>query len=355
MREAEIHLDPARSSSLPQRFTAEHLIAEAKRWRRRLHEIPELAFDENCTGDFIADILTSAGVEVHRGIGRTGVFGVLRSGSCHRAIGLRAEMDALPIQEANEFLHRSKHSGCMHACGHDGHTAILLGAASHLARTRAFDGTVHFIFQPAEETGGGALAMVNDGLFERFPCDALYAMHNRPSLALGRFAVRSGPAMAAGGFFDICVRGKSAHAARPAAGIEALLAGARIVSALQGVVARTLAPAEPAVVSITQFHAGNTYNVMPEEARIAGTLRACSHAAMTEIERALRLTAESTAQSLGAAARIDVRWAFPPTINDSDEADFVAKVCDSLGRYHRRTPLERQPREIRMSGPWRSW
>ena len=312
-------------------------------WRRDIHAHPELGFEESRTAELVASRLEAFGFDaVHRGVGRTGVVGVLRSGTSDRRIGLRADMDALPIQEANAFEHRSRHPGRMHACGHDGHTAMLLGAAQYLAATRRFDGTVHFIFQPAEEGLGGAKAMIADGLFERFPCEAIFGMHNRPKLALGRFAVRAGPMMAGGAFFDIDVHGVGAHGARPETGVDALMVAVQIASTLQTIVSRNLAPVETAVLSITQFHAGDAYNVIPQSARLSGTVRAFSPATMTLIERNMRRTAQGVAQSMGAQASVDFRVNFAPLVNDPAEADFAAAVCAEVvgaDRVDRNPPL----------------
>jgi len=237
--------------NIPPRIASLH--AEMTAWRHDIHAHPELGFEEERTSALVADKLTAFGIEVHRGVGRTGVVGVLRAGSSARSIGLRADMDALPIQEANAFDHRSRRAGRMHACGHDGHTTMLLGAARALAESRNFDGTVNFIFQPAEEGLGGARAMVDDGLFERFPCQTIFGMHNRPGLPVGRFAVRSGPMMAGGGFFDIRVTGKGAHAARPETGVDPVIVAAHIATALQTIVARNVAPTDTAVLSITRI------------------------------------------------------------------------------------------------------
>ena len=277
--------------------------AEMREWRRDIHAHPELGFQEERTSDLVASRLESFGIEVHRGIGRTGVVGVLRNGNSSGSVGLRADMDALPIQEANTFAHRSRHEGRMHACGHDGHTAMLLGAAPHLAATRNFDGTVHFIFQPAEEGIGGARAMVDDGLFRRFPCHSLFGMHNRPGMPLGRFAVRSGAMMAGGAFFDIDVAGRGAHGARPESGVDPVLAAAHIATALQSIVSRNVRPVETAVVSVTQIHAGDAYNVIPQSARLSGTVRAFSNEVMELIGRNLARIAEGWAAGFGATAR----------------------------------------------------
>ncbi|MEP7056202.1 MAG: M20 aminoacylase family protein [Caldimonas sp.] len=311
-------------------------------WRRDIHAHPELGFEETRTADLVARELEGFGLEVHRGIGRTGVVGTLRTGSGSGALGLRADMDALPIREANAFPHRSQHDGVMHACGHDGHTAMLLGAARYLAATRRFSGTVHFIFQPAEEGLGGARAMVDDGLFERFRCDAIFGMHNRPSLAVGRFAVRAGPMMAGGAFFDIHVTGKGAHGARPETGVDAALAAAQIAVSLQTIVARNVAPTETAVLSVTRIHAGDAYNVIPQTAALGGTVRAFSRDVMKLVRDAMARVAHGTAAAFGASAEVDFRELFAPTVNDTAEAEFAARICTELvGADHvdRKPPL----------------
>ncbi|HEX6188068.1 MAG TPA: amidohydrolase, partial [Pyrinomonadaceae bacterium] len=257
---------------------------EMIRWRRDLHAHPELGFEENRTSDLVAEKLRSFGLEVHRGIAKTGVVGVLRAGSAGRSIGLRADMDALPIHEANTFAHRSTSGGRMHACGHDGHTTMLLGAAKYLAETRNFDGVVNFIFQPAEEGIGGARAIIADGLFETVPCDVVFGMHNRPGLALGKFAVRAGPMMAGGGFFDIQIMGKGSHGARPESGVDPVLAAAHIVIALQSIVSRNVRPIDAAVVSVTKINGGDAYNVIPQTAQLSGTVRAFTREVMSLIE-----------------------------------------------------------------------
>jgi len=315
-------------------WTTEHA-PELTSWRRDLHAHPELGFTEHRTSELIAERLHSFGIEVHCGIGGTGVVGVLRQGDSGRTIGLRADMDALPIHEANAFQHRSRHDGRMHACGHDGHTVMLLGAAKHLAATRRFDGTVHFIFQPAEEGLGGAQAMIRDGLFERFPCDTIFAMHNRPKLPVGHFSVRSGPVMAGGAFFDIDVKGVGAHGARPETGIDPIVVASHICTALQTIVSRNVAPTTTAVLSVTQFHAGDAYNVIPATARVSGTIRAFSNEIMNMLEARLRRTAVGIAESMGAQAEVDVRLIFAPTINTPDEAEYAASVCAELSGSER--------------------
>jgi amidohydrolase len=311
-------------------FLNPELQEEMRAWRRDIHAHPELGFEEARTSELVASSLERWGIEVHRGVGRTGVVGVLRNGNSKRSVGLRADMDALPIQEANRFEHRSRHEGRMHACGHDGHTAMLLGAAKQLAATRNFDGTVHFIFQPAEEGLGGARAMVADGLFRRFPCDAIFGMHNRPGMALGRFAVRSGPMMAGGAFFDIEVTGRGAHGARPESGIDPVLAAAHIATALQSIVSRNVRPVETAVVSVTQIHGGDAYNVIPQSARLAGTVRAFSNEVMEMIGRNMARIAEGVAGGFGATAKTDFRAIFAPLVNDPREAEFAAEVCSEI-------------------------
>jgi hippurate hydrolase len=310
------------------RIAAMH--AELTGWRRDIHAHPELGFEETRTSDLVATKLAAFGCTVHRGLGKTGVVGTLRAGSSARTVGLRADMDALPIEEANAFEHRSLHRGKMHACGHDGHTTMLLGAARYLAETRNFDGTVHFIFQPAEEGLGGAKAMVEDGLFEKFPCDAIFGMHNRPSLPLGHFAVRAGPMMAGGAFFDIRVTGKGAHGARPETGIDSVMVAAHIAIALQTIVSRNAPPVETAVLSVTKIHGGDAYNVIPQTAQLAGTVRTFSRELMVLIETSMRRIAKGVAEAFGATAEVDFRFLFAPTVNDAREAEFAAGICTEL-------------------------
>ena len=299
-------------------------------WRRDIHAHPELGFEELRTAEIVAEKLTAFGLEVHRGIGKTGVVGVLRAGTATRSLGLRADMDALPIIEANTFAHRSTQAGRMHACGHDGHTTMLLGAAKYLAETRAFDGVVNFIFQPAEEGIGGARAMIADGLFEKFPCEAIFGMHNRPGLALGKFAVRAGPMMAGGAYFDIHVTGRGAHGARPETGIDPVLVASHISIALQSIVSRNVRPLDAAVLSVTKIHGGDAYNVIPQTAQLSGTVRAFTPEVMQLVEAGMRRIARGTAEAFGAAAEVDFRLIFAPTINDANEAEFVAGVCAAV-------------------------
>src|SRR6201988_1317152 len=241
--------------------------------RRDIHAPPELGLEQHRTGDRVARKLEEWGIEVHRSVGGTGVVGVLRSGNGEATVGLRADMDALPIIEANDFSHRSQNHGKMHACGHDGHTTMLLGAARYLAETRNFNGTVNFIFQPGEEGVGGALAMLQDDLFQRFPCNAVYGMHNRPGMPVGKYGISPGTAMAGGGFFDITITGKGAHGARPEDSIDPVLVACHIGSALQSIVSRNISARETAVLSITRVLSGDAYNVIPQTATMGGTVR----------------------------------------------------------------------------------
>jgi hippurate hydrolase len=309
-------------------ITAQH--DELTSWRRDIHAHPELGFEETRTADLVAERLETFGIEVTRGVGKTGVVGRLRVGNSPRAIGLRADMDCLPILEANNFAHRSQHTGKMHACGHDGHTTMLLGAAKYLAATRNFDGTVHFIFQPAEEGLGGADAMLKDGLFERFPCDVIFGMHNRPGLALGKFQIRPGAMMAGGGYFDIKVTGVGAHGARPESGVDPVIAVAQIAAALQTIVSRNVRPLDTAVVSVTRIRGGDAYNVIPETATLGGTMRCFSDTTMKLIEHRMRGIAEGVAAGFGTKAELDFRLLFPPLVNHADETQFIADCAAEL-------------------------
>jgi len=304
--------------------------AELTAFRRDLHANPELGMAEHRTAEKVAAALEAMGIEVHRGVGGTGVVGVLRNGRGNRAVGLRADMDALPIEELNDVPWRSTRPGVMHACGHDGHTTMLLGAAQYLAETRNFDGTIHLIFQPGEEGCGGALAMLEDGLFERFPCDAIFAMHNRPGLPVGQYSVRSGPAAAGGAFFDIAVAGRGAHGARPETSIDPVLAACHITAALQSIVSRNIAPREQAVVSVTKVVGGEAYNVIPETAVISGTARFFSREIGGQIEEGLKRVAEGVAAGFGATASLDWRLIFAPTVNDAEQAGVFAAAMEDL-------------------------
>ena len=298
--------------------------------RRDFHAHPELGMAEHRTAARVADLLESWGIETHRGVGGTGVVGVLRNGSGNRAIGLRADMDALPIEELTGLPFASGTRGVMHACGHDGHTTMLLGAARYLAETRKFDGIVHFIFQPGEEGCGGALAMLEDGLFERFPCDAVFGMHNRPGMPVGRYGIRPGPTAAGGAFFDITITGEGAHGARPEASIDPVLTACHVTAALQSIVSRNVSPREPAVVSVTKVVGGDAYNVIPATATISGTARFFARAVGEQIEAGLRRVAEGVSAGFGATASVDWRLIFAPTVNDPAQTDAYADAAADL-------------------------
>ncbi len=299
--------------------------------RRDIHAHPELGLEEHRTAELVAAKLEEWGIEVHRGVGRTGVVGVLRSGSGNRAIGLRADMDALPMTEMTGLPWASTVPGKMHACGHDGHTTMLLGAAKYLAETKRFSGTVHFIFQPGEEGCGGALAMLEDGLFERFPCDAIYGMHNRTGMDVGTYAVRPGPAMAGGAFFDIVITGKGSHGARPEESVDPVLTACQLATALQSIVSRTLSPRDPAVVSVTKVVGGDAYNVIPQTAVLSGTARFFDRAVGVLIEASMRRLAEGVASGFGATAAVDWRLIFAPTINAAEPTAAVERAVVGLG------------------------
>ncbi len=303
---------------------------ELKQWRRDIHAHPELGFEENRTADFVAKKLTEFGLEVFRGIGKTGVVGVLKVGNETRSIGLRADMDALPILENNTFAHRSTHDGTMHACGHDGHTTMLLGAARYLAQSGKFRGQVNFIFQPAEEGIGGARAMIADGLFQQFPCDQLFAMHNAPSVAVGKFGAVPGIRTAAGAFFDIDIRGTGAHGAYPHQSVDPVIIAAELVTSLQTIVSRNISPAQAAVVSVTQVHSGDAYNVIPAKARLSGTVRTLSLPLLEKVERRMRALASGITAAHGATAEVSFRTLFHPVINDETVTREAIDVCIEL-------------------------
>ena len=298
--------------------------------RRDIHANPELGFEEQRTSAIVAEKLKSWGIDVTTGIGKTGVVGTLRVGNDTRSIGLRADMDALPIPEANAFPHKSNKPGVMHACGHDGHTTMLLGAAQYLAKTRNFEGCVHFIFQPAEEGIGGAKAMVEEGLFDQFPCDAVFGMHNRPGAPMGAFGMRPGAAMAGGALFDITVHGRGAHGARPESGIDPIIIAAHIATASQTIVSRNANPQEVAVLSITAITCAEAYNVIPHTAHMKGTARTFSNETMALIENNLVRTSKGIATAMGAKADVDFRVVFPPLINNNDEVQFAGDVAASV-------------------------
>lgn len=308
---------------------------EMTMWRRDLHAHPETAFEERRTSAFVAGKLKEFGVdEVHTGIARTGVVGVLRAGKESvgkaRAVGLRADMDALPIEERNEVAHRSREPGKMHACGHDGHTAMLLGAARYLARHRNFEGTLYLIFQPAEENEGGGQVMVEEGLFARFPMSAVYGMHNWPGLPAGRIALREGPLLAAFDLFEIAVLGKGAHAAMPHLGIDPIVAAAQMVQALQTIPSRSLDPLDSGIVSVTQVHAGDTWNVIPEQAVLRGTCRSFRPEVRELIEARLRRIVESVCEACGARAEVRYERRYPATVNSTAETALAAEAAEGV-------------------------
>ncbi|MEO3429120.1 M20 aminoacylase family protein [Pelagibius sp. CAU 1746] len=302
---------------------------EIKGWRRDIHAHPETAFEEVRTADFVAEKLAEFGIEVHRGLATTGVVGVLdgQSNASGRAIGLRADMDALHIQELNGFDHRSRHDGKMHACGHDGHTAMLLGAAKYLSETRNFDGRVAFIFQPAEENEGGGRVMVEEGLFEQFPVEAVYGLHNMPGMPVGTVSLRSGPAMAAFDIFEIVVTGKGTHAAMPQLGIDPVVTGAQIVTSLQTIASRRTAPLDSVVVSVTQFHAGDTWNVIPETAVIRGTVRSFKKETQDQMERDIDRMARAICESQGATMTLRYERRYPALVNSETETAIAGAVA----------------------------
>ncbi len=331
----------------PEPYLGQHpAIAAIRAWhgdlvtiRRRLHRNPELGFDEHFTADLIAGELQRYGVdEIHRGIGRTGLVGVIRGreDASGRRIGLRADMDALPIHEENAFEHRSQRPGLMHACGHDGHTTMLLGAARHLAAQRNFDGVAHLIFQPAEEGGAGAQVMIDDGLFERFPCDSVFAMHNWPGLPPGTIAVKPGPMMAAADRVTITVEGRGGHGAHAYLAIDPVVVAAHIITAAQSIVSRNVSPIDSAVVSLCAIEAGNlgAMSVIPREARIVGTVRTFKRETQNLVEDNLRRLCESVAAGFGARAQVQYERIYPATVNTRDEALFGQKVAEELVGTH---------------------
>ncbi|WP_455278724.1 M20 aminoacylase family protein [Cupriavidus necator] len=306
--------------------------AELEAIRRNIHQNPELAFDEVRTSGLVASLLETWGYTVTRSVGGTGVVGTLKCGQGGRSVGIRADMDALPIHERTGLPYASANAGRMHACGHDGHTAILLGAAKQLARTRTFDGTVHLIFQPAEEigAGGGAERMLADGLFERFPCDAIFGLHNHPGVEQGNFLFRSGPFMAACDTVTITIRGKGGHAARPHQSVDPILVAGSLVMALQSVVSRYVDPNETAVVTIGTLHAGHAPNVIPDSARMELSVRSFSPDVRASLENRIRQLATSHAEGYGAAAEVDYVRGYPVLVNSERETEFARQVAEEL-------------------------
>jgi hippurate hydrolase len=300
--------------------------------RRHIHQHPELSYEEFDTSELVAQKLASWGYAVTRNVGGTGLVGTLRAGSSTRSIGVRADMDALPIQEQTGLPYASSHAGKMHACGHDGHTAMLLGAAQHLARTRRFDGTLNLIFQPAEEAGSnsGAEQMVRDRLFERFPCDAVFGMHNHPGVACGTFGFRAGPFMAACDTVKIRIVGRGGHAARPHHTIDPLMAASSLVMALQTIVSRNIDPGETAVITVGSLHAGHAANVIPEDARLEISVRSFSAAVREQLEQRIRALVAAHVQGYGAQAEIDYIHGYPVVVNTEAETAFATEVAIEL-------------------------
>jgi hippurate hydrolase len=304
--------------------------SELQQIRRDLHAHPELCYEEERTADVVCAKLAEWGIPFERGLGKTGVVGMIKNGSSKRAIGLRADMDALPMQEINTFPHASKHAGKMHACGHDGHTAMLLGAAHYLAKHRNFDGTVYLVFQPAEEGGAGAREMIKDGLFERFPMDAIYGMHNWPGSATGTLSVCEGPMMASSNEFHVTVRGKGAHAAQPHKGIDPIMIAVQIAQAWQTIVTRNKSPLDTAVLSITQIHAGSATNVIPDDAKLVGTVRTFTTEVLDMVEQRMRSLAEGIAAAFDAEVEFTFRRNYPPLVNHAKETQFALGVMKNV-------------------------
>ena len=298
--------------------------------RRDIHAHPELCFQERRTADVVAAKLTEWGIAIHRGLGTTGVVGIVKNGSSSRSVGLRADMDALPMQEFNSFEHASQHAGKMHACGHDGHVAMLLAAAQHFAKNRNFDGTVYLIFQPAEEGGGGAREMIKDGLFAQFPMEAVFGMHNWPGSQVGTFAVSPGPVMASSNEFKITIKGKGGHAALPHLGLDPVPVACQMVQAFQTIISRNKKPIDSGVISVTMIHAGEATNVIPDSCELQGTVRTFTLEVLDLIEQRMQEVAEHTAAAFGASCEFSFVRNYPPTINSASEAAFARRVMEDI-------------------------
>ena len=315
---------------MPIRSAIKDLVPDAQAWRREIHQNPGLMYDVEATAEFVADRLRAFGCdEVKTAIGRTGVVGVIQGakGSSARAIGLRADMDALPIEEETNLPYRSRIPGKMHACGHDGHTAMLLGAAQRLAQTRDFAGKAVVIFQPAEEGGAGAMAMIDDGLMDSFGIEQVYGMHNMPTLPVGSFGLRKGPLLAAADEITITVEGRGGHGAMPHQCIDPVVIGAQIVTALQTIASRNVDPLDSCVVSVTRFEAGTANNIIPQSAWLNGTVRTLKAATRDAVEKRIHEIAAGLAAAGGASARVEYRRGYPPTVNHAAETDFAAEVA----------------------------
>ena len=308
----------------------EDLQGEMQEWRRDIHAHPEIAFEEHRTAQIVADKLESFGIEVETGIAGTGVVGTLRKGMGNRSIGLRADLDALLINETNDFEYKSKTPGQMHACGHDGHTTMLLGAAKYLSEQGNFDGTVNFIFQPAEENEGGGRVMIEDGLFDKYPVESVYGMHNIPGMPVGSFAIKPGPIMAAFDVFNLKVIGRGGHAAMPQTTVDPIIVGTKIIDAFQAIISRSIDPQEPSVLSVTQFHGGDAYNVIPNQVEIKGCTRCFSPNVQKKLEDEMRQISESICKAYGADCEFLYEHRYPATINSEEEANLAGQVAQEI-------------------------
>lgn len=318
----------------------ETLLGEVKQWRHQIHSQPELGFKEFKTSSFIIDKLQSFGIEVHQGLGGTGVVGVLKNGS-GPTIGIRADIDALPIKEQNDIAHKSTHENCMHACGHDGHTSVLLGTAKHLSQYKNFSGTIYFIFQPAEEVLGGAKAMIDDGLFDKFPMDAVYGLHNWPGLPVGQIAVNNGPMMASFDTFEITLTGKGTHAAMPHLGADPIAAGAALITNIQSIVSRRISPLKSGVISVTQMNSGDTTNVIPDYAILKGTVRSFDMDVRQSMQDMLTEMVAVLPPLYGVTGEMDYHIRYPVTTNDSEAyLEIKEAATDALGADKVNTDVE---------------
>ncbi|SJN22104.1 M20 aminoacylase family protein [Psychrobacter sp. JB385] len=318
----------------------ETLLGEVKQWRQQIHSQPELGFKEFKTSSFIVDKLQSFGIEVHQGLGGTGVVGVLKNGS-GPTIGIRADIDALPIKEQNDIAHKSTHDNCMHACGHDGHTSVLLGTAKHLSQHKNFSGTIYFIFQPAEEVLGGAKAMIDDGLFDKFPMDAVYGLHNWPGLPVGEIAVNNGPMMASFDTFEITLTGKGTHAAMPHLGADPIAAGAALITNIQSIVSRRISPLKSGVISVTQMNSGDTTNVIPDYAILKGTVRSFDMDVRQSMQDMLTEMVTVLPPLYGVTGEMDYHIRYPVTTNDSQAyLEIKEAATNALGADKVNTDVE---------------
>ena len=311
----------------------ESILADAAQiaaMRRDIHAHPELCFEEKRTSDIVARQLTEWGIPIHRGMATTGIVAILKNGTSDRAVGLRADMDALPITEHNQFAHKSTSPGKMHACGHDGHTAMLLAAAKHLARHRNYDGTVYLIFQPAEEGGGGAREMIKDGIFEKFPMEAVFGAHNWPGMKAGQFALKSGPSFASSNEFRIVIHGRGSHAAMPHNGVDPVPVACAMVQAFQTIISRNKRPIDAGVISVTMIHAGEATNVVPDSCELRGTVRTFTLEVLDLIERRMKTIAEATCAAFEAQCDFELKRNYPPTINHPAETEFARKVMQEM-------------------------